>query len=292
MVEDARQAKSLKQANRFEHAILVSEVKLRKYVEDTVDSSEMIKSAKEPPGRTTWDNYPQRIKDIKGWYYDVDTQKIKECTMEDYTYNISVDRSAWLIGSAGTGKSELQRVWARFMCRSDNKSQYLEGKSIDPLGLLSRNGMLKEMGVLCLSDFDFKTLQNTRLTMNGIKSLVAVGEVGSCAARYGCAQFPPDMARLFLVNLGENEATRRKDDPAAFFIDNYLTGMEHLVRKDQQSIKDMKDDTQLAIVRRSVVFILDRSMDLQIDKAAMASQKEDRMAKRKYNREMHRQSTL
>ena len=136
--------------------------------------------------------------------------------MEDYSYNISDDRSAWFIGPAGMGKSELQRVLGRFLCRSEGRSQFLEGKSIDPLGFLSRNGKLKDMAVLCLSDFDFKTLQNTSLTMNGIKSLVAVGEVGSCAARYGCAQFPPDMARLFSVNLGENEATRRKDDPAAF----------------------------------------------------------------------------
>ena len=113
----------------------------------------MINSIEEPHGRTWWDDYPQWMKDIKAWYYDGDDQTIKECTMWQYTTDLILDRTAWLIGPASMGKSTLQRVWARFQGRSENKKQYIGGKSIDPIDILSKNGGLKEVGCLCLTDF-------------------------------------------------------------------------------------------------------------------------------------------
>ena len=92
----------------------------------------MIKSIEEPQGRTWWDDYPQWIKDVKGRYFDAAEQKVKECTMWQYTTDLALYRTAWLIGPAGLGKSTLQRVWARFQGRSENKNFFIEAKSVDP----------------------------------------------------------------------------------------------------------------------------------------------------------------
>ena len=290
-MEDARLHKAHKQIAKFQISLLATEQKLSEYVEDLVRSAGMIKSAQEPEGRASWEDYPQWIKDLKGWYYDEREKKIKECTMWDYTNEMTLDRSAWLIGRAGLGKSSLQRVWARFQGRSENKGHYVEGKSIDPLGVLSKNGGLRDVGCLCLADFDFRTLQKEKLTLNDIKSLVCVGEIGHIKARYGDAAMPEDMSRVFSINLEFNPETNMQNDPAGFFVSKGLHGMADVVNKDAARLATL-DDAELAIVRRSVIFVLDDSMNLKIDKKAAGIERASRLAQREFNREQYRKSQM
>ena len=128
MVENARLAKAQKKASKFQQAILTTETSLKEYANDKCLYSDCLKSINDQPDRTWWENYPQWIKDIKGWYYDEHEKKIKECTMWEYTNELILDRSEWLIGRAGLGKSSLQRVWARFQGRSENKGHYVDGQ--------------------------------------------------------------------------------------------------------------------------------------------------------------------
>ena len=147
-------------------------------------------------------------------------------------------------------------------CRSCNKTKYIDGKSVDPIGLLSKDGKMNDIGALSLSDFDFKTLMNTTLSNNELKSLVSVHENGSIKARYGNALFPKHLPRSFSVNLGHNPDTGADNDPASFFQDK-LDGMVYLINQDVQKLKTM-DDSDRAIVRRCVVFILPDNVDLHI----------------------------
>ena len=115
----------------------------------------MMFSAREPEGRTKWEDYPQSIKDLKGMYWDEKDKQIKWITMWDYTVDMALKRSAWVIGAAGKGKSTLQGVWSRFWCRSCMKSTYLYGKAIDPVGMLCRDNKLQDVGAMCLAEFKF-----------------------------------------------------------------------------------------------------------------------------------------
>ena len=67
--------------------------------------------------------------------------------------------------------------------------------------------------------------------------------------------------------------------------------MASLVRKEGEPLRNL-DDAEHAIVRRSAIFVLDRSMNLQIDKEAANIEREGRMARRQYNREQYRKSRV
>ena len=131
---------------------------------------------------------------------------------------------------------------------------------------------------------------DSRMNLNDIKSLVCVGEPGQVKARYGDAIFPEDIAIVFSINLGFNVNTGKSNDPAGFFAGT-LDGMVNLVRKEEEPLRDL-DDAELAIVRRSVIFVLDRSMNFQIDKEAVNTEREARMARRQHNREHYRKSRV
>ena len=283
VIEDARQAKAQKKQSTLQQAILTSEKALTEFVDDKSKCAGMIFSAEEAPGMTWWDDYPQHVKDIKGWYYDEKVKKIKECTMWEFTTKLDLKRSAFIIGPAGIGKSTLQRLWARFWCRSAKKTKFIEGKSIDPLGILSKDGRMQDFGALCLSDFDFRTCQDHMLTKDEQKSVVSVFENGACVARYGDAIFPKELPRTFSVNLGRNEMTGQENDPAAWF-DFKMDGLACLVRKQEAAIQGLQDN-ELALVRRCAVFVLDESMNLHVDNEAMEDEFEEKMLQRQMNRE-------
>ena len=63
-------------------------------------------------------------------HWDEQKQETNTCTMWEYIVNEALDRSAWLVGPAGLGKSTQQLVWARFWCRSCLKLTYLYGCDI------------------------------------------------------------------------------------------------------------------------------------------------------------------
>ena len=78
-----------------------------------------------------------------------------------------------------------------------------------------------------------------------------------------------------------------QSDPAGFFVSKGLHGMADVVKKDSARLATL-DDAELAIVRRSVVFVLGDSMNLKIDKKAAGIEREARLAQRELNREQYR----
>ena len=203
--------------------------------------------------------------------------------MWEYTTNLELKRSAWIIGPAGIGKSTLQKHWARFWCRSAKKAKFIEGKSIDPLGILSKDGKMNDYGALCLSDFELRTLQDHVMTKEEQTSLLSVFENGAVVARYGDAIFPKDLPRTFSVNLGEDMITGVKNDPGGFF-DCKMDGVANLVRKQEARIKNLVD-RELALVRRCAVFVLTEDMNLHVDEQALEDEFDEKMHQWQMNRE-------
>ena len=95
---------------------------------------------------------------------------------------------------------------------------------------------------------------------------------------------------MFSINLGFKFHTGKSNGPAGFCIGT-VDGLASLVRKEETALRDLDDD-QLAIVRRSVVSVLDRSMNLQIDKEGASSEREARIAQRQHNREQYLKSRV
>ena len=123
-----------------------------------------------------------------------DNSTIKHVTMWEYTVRFALKRSVWLVGPMGIGKSTLQCVWARFWCRSCGKTSFIEGKSIDPIGILSKDNTIENIGAMILCDFNFKTMMDTSLNELELLSLFGVDEPGAIKARFGDAISPSTCA--------------------------------------------------------------------------------------------------
>ena len=244
----------------------------------------MICSAAETGEYTKWEDYPQEIKDMKGMYWDEVAQEIKWCTAWDYTVDLALKRSAWLIGPSGIGKSTLQAVWARFWCRSCLKPSFLYGKHIDPIGVLSKDNKIDCVGAMCLADFNFKTLADTPLDHEDMLSLCGVFETGSITARYGCAMFPKHLRRVFSGNLGKNVGTRAPDPGHIFEKEGCARALAYLARGEEQKLKD-GDDQMDALARRSVIFVLGRDVNLKLDTKAVDDEHAEILAREQHNRE-------
>ena len=283
-IEDARQARSGKQQTPIQHALLVSETKLRQYVEGTVRSSAMTFSAKEPDGRTKWEDYPEAIKNIKGMYWDPDAKQIKWVTMWDYTVAMALERCAWVIGGAGKGKSTLQGVWSRFWCRSCTKNNYLYGKAIDPVGAMCRDNKMQDIGALCLADFKFTTLMKTKMDHEDILGLCGVFELGQVPARYSCANLPKGLRRAFSANLGKDPVTHGPD-PGHYFEEFNIPSLAKLARNDEAGLKASSDEDE-ALARRCVVFVLPVDIDLRVDTQAVEDKMVNILAQEQLNRDM------
>ena len=76
------------------------------------------------------------------------------------------------VGVSGGGKSEFMHALAREFCQRKNKVCYGFSASIDPYGLMTKTGKIKELGCLCLYDFSLVSRLDHRLGREEIKGLL------------------------------------------------------------------------------------------------------------------------
>ena len=151
------------------------------------------------------------------------------------------------------------------------KDVYLFWKSIDPLGTLSKAGIVSALGAMAITDFDCQSLMQTQLTDEGLKSLVDVQEGGDCPARHFRAILPRKRPRLFAVQGGED------GDPGSWFERNHLFGLAMLARGQFEELSKLSQDQQ-AMCRHAVLFCCPPVVSTAEQLANLAEQDEVRLA--------------
>ena len=87
--------------------------------------------------------------------------------------------------------------------------------SIDPYGLMTKSGKMKELGANGLYDFEMKAKINNRLSREEAKNLIYVKERAHIGARYHQAVFYEFVPRIWAINMGHDE--NGEDDPSEWF---------------------------------------------------------------------------
>ena len=201
------------------------------------------------------DNFPQ-VLDIEGWGFCPSTKAFVRTTFRNYTDSgLSRQRSAFLVGSAGLGKSTLQRALGRYWAEGYQKSIYVYTGSLDPLGLASKAGSLGRSGAFLFADCEFESLQHTRLTQDQVKSLLLVYETGHVPAWHHRALLPAGVPRCFSCNLGE------KADPGGWFSEQGQDALACVARQDLPKLLEL-GDSALALARRVLIFVLPDTLGL------------------------------
>jgi hypothetical protein len=114
---------------------------------------------------------------------------------------------------------------AQEVCIALNGTTYIYGKSLDPLGVLSHAGTVRQASVLALTDFELAASRGKSLASESLKGLLDADEGGSLKdTRWRAAQLPGGMARIFALNGAESRY-------GTWFSKHEQVGLAHMIEK-------------------------------------------------------------
>jgi hypothetical protein len=170
---------------------------------------------------------------------------MKKHTLKEYLEtDLHLRYTGIFSGPAGSGKSTMLRMLAKRFCIMYDKETFLFTKVLDPLGVLSKAGVVAQAGALAITDFEPVSQNGVRLSNEGLKSLLDVCEGGGFACRYSQAVLQRHLPRIF----GINSSTRDN-----WFETHHLSPLAGLLTGDTSAMMHASSDMD-AIARRVIVF--------------------------------------
>jgi hypothetical protein len=179
-------------------------------------------------------------------------------------------KSAFFVGKQGGGKSSIAQALARLCAIRCQRDKILFSKSFDPVGELTRSGLVKQVGAFVFTDFSWVSLMNTRLIDEDIMAILDVAEPASFKCRYHVGILEKGVPRFFCVNAGKDKDN--KMDHGAWFDDD---GLEVLGAMARGNDLEKFTDKQLAMARRVIIFPITTDDDIALDVSKDSEKKED-----------------
>jgi hypothetical protein len=268
-VANSKIAQKQGQASPLQQSVLVIQKELGQWLEWSEKSSSTIFDIKDGPV------YPKGFlkdhKTLMGYQIVPGSTKPVQISLTDHMYTSScIQKSAFFVGKQGGGKSSIAQALARLCAIRCNRSKILFSKSFDPLGELTRSGLVKQIGGFIFSDFCFVSLMNTRLIDEDIMAILDVAEPASFKCRYHVGVLEKRVPRFFCVNAGKNyDGTM---DHGNWF---EMEGLPVLVSMARGEDLSKFTDKELAMARRVVIFPITTDDDIALDVKAETAKKED-----------------
>ena len=146
---------------------------------------------------------------------------------------------------------------AREFCQRNGKACYGFSASIDPYGLMTKSGKMRDLGCVCLYDFTLTSRLDHLLGREEIKGLLYTKERAHVPARYHTAILYEWVPRIWSVNYGVDD--RGQVDKTEWFTSQGLPALAALLRRDATAINSGGEHDK-AIARRPVIFCVDENL--------------------------------
>ena len=268
-VANSKLAKARGEATPLQQSVLVIQRELGQWREWSEKSSSTIFDVADGPV------YPKGFlkdhQDLMGFQILPGSRKPVQISLKDHMYSSScIQKSAFFVGKQGGGKSSIAQALARLTAVCCGRSKILFSKSFDPLGELTRSGLVKQVGGFIFSDFCWVSLMNTRLIDEDIMAILDVAEPASFKCRYHVGVMEKRIPRFFCVNAGKNPDGSMNH--GAWFEMDGLMVLGALARGADLS---HFSDKELAMARRVVIFPITTDDDIALDVRAETDRKED-----------------
>ena len=190
-------------------------------------------------------NITQEMRDCVGVYWEPRTQELVEVRWDDFIKSPGIFlKSIMLEGRAGAGKSALMHQFLRRCGVMREKDFYIYGKTLDPLGTLSKSGTLLRCGGIGITDFEPVSKLDHKLTEEEVKGLLSVEDGGSFGCRYAPAVLAKGLPRIFAIN---NSPT------LSWYAEHNIKALDALSTRDVDFLTRASDGMQ-AQARRTVIF--------------------------------------
>jgi len=250
---NAKIAKKTKTCTPMQTAVLACVSEVQQFVAFMEKSNQMIYSVTEgfqyPRDFASW------LPLLLGVYWCARTQQIKQISLVDCIdkTNMYLKNLICFVGLNGRGKSELIRAIAKRLSKAHGFDKYCFGKSLDPVGCMTKSGSINECGAVALTDLDLVSLMNTPLSLEHKKGLMKVEEAAHYAARYGEAILPKLRPRILAVNATQN---RQGIQWSGWFEAQGLEACAALAAHDAGAFRACSDEQQ-AVARNITIFRID-----------------------------------
>jgi hypothetical protein len=282
-VANSKIAQKQGKASPLQQTVLIVQKELGQWLEWSEKSSSTIFDIKDGP------IYPKGFlknhDDLMGYQILPGPRKPVQISLTKHMGTPScIQKSAFFVGKQGGGKSSIAQALARQCATRYNRSKILFSKSFDPLGELTRSGLVKQIGGFVFSDFIWVSLMNTRLIDEDIMAILDVAEPASFKCRYHVGVMEKRVPRFFCVNAGKNyDGTM---DHGNWFEIESLPVLAHLARG-----KDLSNftDKELAMARRVIIFPITTDDDIALDVKAETAQKEEDFEQLLENERLYRE---
>lgn len=274
-IADSKIAKKQKQATTLQESVLTISHELVKWIECCQKLSSVIFDIKDGPVYP--DGFCKDHSTLMGYEVVAGSKHPVQISLKDHMYNEDkascVFKSAYFVGKQGGGKSSIAMALARLCAIRCGREKVLFSKSFDPIGELTRSGLISQVGAFVFSDFSWTSLMNTRLLDEDIMAILDVAEPASFKCRYHVGIMEKNVPRFFCINAGK--AAGGGMDHGAGFDEEGLDVLGALARG--QSLEKFTDK-QVAMARRVVIFPITTDDDIALDVSKEVGNKKDMFA--------------
>ena len=201
------------------------------------------------------------VPDLKGYFYNIHTKKFCEITLRELVEGrdrpIILQNTTCLIGDSGSGKTEVTEAIGAYVAKQWRFDYIYVADALDPLGVLTQNGKVQEIGAFVFSDIDLESCKNEPLTAEEKKRFFRVEKATTFRSRQATAELPRWRPRFISMNPGTNADGTVEWD--RWFKKEKLPGPAALARKDLTSINKMSQN-DIASLKNLTIFRIEANL--------------------------------
>jgi energy-coupling factor transporter ATP-binding protein EcfA2 len=262
LVFECKRLIALGRANSYEQTLVkVSPAQMKEFADHFEQGCQCLRRVDDAAAKTYPRDFAKEVPMLRGVLWN-DNGGIRAVTLEqvlDERYEESTlaqQRTLIFVGRASCGKTTLLRALAREVSHRAGLEVFAESTALDPFGVMTRAGLTKDIGAVCLNDFDLMTCLNQSFTIEMGKALLDVKDATSFNARYHCATLPAGRPRMWAVNPESVDEAGQPMWASWFHRSEASAPLAALVDEQDHTIRGMSESAK-AIVRRAVVFKVD-----------------------------------
>ena len=261
---NALKAKKYKRCTPIQEAILTYTADLKDFMHAKEDAESMVFKTASPGPHFLHDFKRSTVLGLEGVHFESDGS-IRVTTLRDAISQpqsvtkppLYLTKTLIFVGLAGGGKSEYMHALAREFCKRKAKPCYGFSASIDPYGLMTKSGKMKDLGCICLYDFTLVSRLDHLLGREEVKGLLYTKERAHVPARYHQCILYEWVPRVWSVNYGVDD--RGNVDKTEWFTSQGLPALAALLKRDAAAINSGGEHDK-AIARRALIFCVDENL--------------------------------
>ena len=261
IVFECKRLVKMKTANVYEKALVeVAPQQMKEFADHFTQAYQSIRRVDDQRLKTYPRDFTEAAQELRGVFWNDETGIVTtklsdalDAPIDRDGNTLATTRTLIFVGRQNCGKTTLLRALARELANRQGFEVFADSTALDPFGVMTRAGLTKDLGAICLNDFELKSCLNQDFSSEMLKALLDVGDCSSYNARYHVATLPGGRARMWAVNPEGKDEHGNPDWGSWFRRETVSSPLAWLANESGDVLKTLSE-CEKAIVRRAVIF--------------------------------------